>query len=353
MNPTLLVLVLAAQQGYWLGGREYEVTLAWNLEGRPDGFRPPAGAVLSAELSLGALTLSTTRVELDPDAPVAVKLAVPRVRVRTPMRWRYRVTHGQPAQELARGTLELQVFPDDVLADLAQGLRRQRVLVWDDAEALPALLARAEVPHERIADASGLTFSRPDTVLIGHDRLVGVPLEQSRLLAQAQRGATVVIFRQTRVARVAGHPVMERLSPAGLVWREDHPLLAELRPADLESTVAVAPRDGFGVRPLRLPPDEPALELAYYSDDLAGLPPGDRDALLLVEAVGSGRLVLCQLPLGDWAQDPRSQLLLRNVLAYAASRPEPTPAPPHRPAVPLPPRVPPQRTIAVPSGATP
>ena len=44
--------------------------------------------------------------------------------------------------------------------------------------------------------------------------------------------------------------------------------------------------------------------------------------------------MLCQLPLGPWDEDPRSQLFLGNLMSYLATRPEPTPPPSRRPNAP-------------------
>ena len=43
---------------------------------------------------------------------------------------------------------------------------------------------------------------------------------------------------------------------------------------------------------------------------------GPRFAAALTQTVGNGRLVLWQLPLGDWRSDPRSRRLLANAVDY-------------------------------------
>jgi hypothetical protein len=81
---------------------------------------------------------------------------------------------------------------------------------------------------------------------------------------------------------------------------------------------------------VQLPADAPVLEIGYWPRETPGREPVPIDALLAVKATGRGRIVLCQVPLGRWATDPRSQLFLRNALAYLATRPEPTPPPSQR-----------------------
>jgi hypothetical protein len=83
--------------------------------------------------------------------------------------------------------------------------------------------------------------------------------------------------------------------------------------------------------PIELPADEAALELAYWPPEIAATVPVPIDAMIAVKSVGSGRIVFCQLPMGDWTSDPRSQLFLYNALNYLSTRPEPTPRPSERP----------------------
>ena len=65
--------------------------------------------------------------------------------------------------------------------------------------------------------------------------------------------------------------------------------------------------------------------------EVAGNKPAPIDALVLTKTLGKGRIVLCQVPLGPWESDPRSQLFLVDALDYLASPVVPTPPPSRRP----------------------
>ena len=61
---------------------------------------------------------------------------------------------------------------------------------------------------------------------------------------------------------------------------------------------------------MQLPADEPALEIAFWPREIPGKEPVPIDALVVTKTLGKGRIVLCQVPLGPWQSDPRSQLFL-------------------------------------------
>lgn len=349
MKAALLVLVVAAQQGYWIGGQPQEISVAWNLA---DGAAAPAGARLHGELRLAGLAVHTVEAAMPAGGADAVTVAVevPRVRVRAPMTWAYRVTAADGA-ELAQGELPVSVFPAGILEGAGRRLRDRRTLVWDAAEGLPAALEQTAARFTRIDSAEGLAFARADLVLVGVDQLTGQPLEQSRLLAQAEQGGTVVVFAQRGVDSLAGYGLAPRAAAVDLDWRARHPLLAYLEERDLADWAEALAGADEQLQAILLPADEPALAVAAWPEAVPSADPAPIDALLVVKAVGRGRLVLCQLPTQEWTDEPRSQLLLRGVLNYAATRPEPTP-PPSRRRAPQPPPPASERTILVPSGAT-
>ena len=98
-------------------------------------------------------------------------------------------------------------------------------------------------------------------------------------------------------------------------------------PQDLHSWIAGVP----SLHVVQLPADEPVATVGSYPREVPGEQPVPIDAVLMSKSVGKGRLVVCQLPLGDWSKDPRSQMLLNNAVDYLLSRPEPTPRPSERP----------------------
>ncbi|MEK6239446.1 MAG: hypothetical protein N2C14_32410, partial [Planctomycetales bacterium] len=71
-----------------------------------------------------------------------------------------------------------------------------------------------------------------------------------------------------------------------------------------------------GVFPsIRIPAGDSVEKVAYWeqadSDARAA-----SHALLVHHPIGRGRLILCQIPLGLWKNDPRSQMLLANALEF-------------------------------------
>ena len=74
---------------------------------------------------------------------------------------------------------------------------------------------------------------------------------------------------------------------------------------------------------LQLPIGASALKIASMLPEVASETVVPTDALLLVKPMGRGRMVLCQIPLGPWNEDPRSQLFLRNAIDYLLTQPQP------------------------------
>ena len=81
---------------------------------------------------------------------------------------------------------------------------------------------------------------------------------------------------------------------------------------------------------------------------VAGQQPVALDALILTKTLDKGRIVLCQMPLGPWQSDPRSQLFLVDALDYLASPVVPTPPPSRRPRPVQPAPAPPVPSIVFP-----
>jgi hypothetical protein len=189
---------------------------------------------------------------------------------------------------------------------------------------------------------------RPDVLLVGLSMIGDSPFDQAPLAGLAESGTSVMIFRQSRPALLVGYPLAERDWIGRLSWLRDHPLLNGFEARDLDSWTS----SERTMRVIRLPADEPALEIGFYPPEVAGKRPPPLDALLLSKSVGKGRLVLCQIPLREWANDPRSQMLLRNSIDYLLTRPQPTPRPSERPTTrPTPPMEIP--TITLSPGDTP
>ncbi len=322
MNVAKILLVILSNNGHWLGGQEGRISIRWAA----DVQQPEA--VLVWDLTLNGIRVDGNQVAMARGSNFSVvRIKAPEVRVRTTMQWQYRLHQREDASEIARGLVTIHVYPDNLLAGLGKRMADKKIVVWDRAGQLSEVLARAKVPHQTIEHPSKLQFARPDVILVGRDELDGAPFAQSSLIGQARAGAGILIFKQTRARALAGYAVARRPVPSKLAWREDHLLLEQFRPEDLQSWLTGEQSDLWAIQ---LPADEPALEVGYWPREVPGEDPVPIDALLVAKAVGKGRVVLCQIPLGDWPSDPRSQRLLANALNYLTTRPEPTRPPSQR-----------------------
>ena len=341
MTKVALVLVAALNQGYWFGGDTGRISAQWAVA------EPVPEARLVWEMHTGEVQLTQGQVKLDPKGePSAIDIELPQVRARTAVRFTWRLVEEETAKTLDSGSLTVNLFPRNLLDDTGKLLADRHLVVWDKPTGVPACLKRAGIEHARIDDEGDLQFAETDIVLVGPDEIGDEPFDQSALLSLAESGRSVMIFAQRRPTRLVGYPLAPRKAAGKLEWRLDHPLLLDMDDQLVDSWLH---RRTKPPRALRLPADAPVLEVAFWPSQAPADTPAPIDALLAVKAVGSGRIVFCQLPLGDWTEDPRSELLLRNALAYLTTRPEPTPPPSRR--RPRPARVQPDEPIiTIPSG---
>jgi hypothetical protein len=343
MKLATLLIVILSNQGYWIGGQEATVT---TREAARGGL--PA-ADLSWELMFANVRLGNGRVAIAAhDGATTVRIAAPQCRVRIALHWNYRLTARGTGQVLEQGDIPIQLFPDDLLGDLAPRLSQKRLVIWDRVQGIPAVLDAAKAPYTRVDSENALQFAKADAVLVGAGMLGNSIFEQATLRALAEGGASVMIFEQKSAERLMGYSVAKRNAPTQLEWRLDHPLLRDFQPEDLQSWIAAMPALSI----LQLPANEPALELGYYGPEVSVNPPWPIDAVLVTKAAGAGRFVLCQIPLGDWVHDPRSQIILRNAIDYLLTRPQPTPRPSDR-LTPRPVELPQVPTIPLSSGGFP
>jgi len=313
MKLATVLIIIAANQGYWFGGREGTIALRAAVRG---GL--PAADV-AWELSYEHLRLAGGKVALAPD-DMTLALTPPSTRARITLHWSYRLQKRDSGAEIERGEIAIHVFPDDLMSGASQRIGHKRLIVWDLPSGLPEVLNRARVPFTRIASADRLQAVDADMLLVGPQAVGNSPFVQTPLIRLAEAGTSVMVFRQDGPSTLLGYDLATRDVPRGLEWRADHPLLNNFQPDDLQSWLKG--RSSLAV--VRLPADEPALEIGHYPREVAGAPPAPIDAVLLSKSVGAGRLVLCQLPLGDWQADPRSQIVLRNAIDYLLSPPQQT-----------------------------
>ncbi len=319
MNLVTAIIVLLAQHGYWVGGQEYPVNFAWTVRANP----PPA--TVRWTLLAGEVRLAEGQMPLPGNGAegATLTLRAPEVRVPTQLTLRYTVrTADAEGRELCSGSEPIRVFPPIDLKPLAGRLGERELAVWDADDGLPLVLSAQTVPHRRLENISDLLTTRADLILVGPDRL-----DDEQALAilrdQAARGASIMIFRQSRIGRLQAYRLARRPGTA-LRWRTEHPLLSDLPAEAWQSLI------GAEEIALEVPVDHPALELAFYPPEVHSAQPLPLDALLLTQTIGNGRIVFCQLAAGDWSRDPRSQALLRSTLQYLLMRPVPTPPPSQR-----------------------
>ena len=318
MNHAAIVIITLLNQGFWFGGQQGEIGVEWTAE------RGRADAVVQWELNCGLAPLAAGRVALPADPKlVKIRLSPPAVRVVTDAELVYRVKRADNGKLLAEGHAAIHIYPNDLLASLAARLGGKSLAVWDEPDGLPALLKEAKIPFTRIADESGLQLRRYDILVVGVDQLTDRPFAQAKLLGQVESGMSALVLRQSRVKSLAGYPLHQRPAPDKLVWRDRQTVLQHVRARAL--TV------GQESLAIRLPADEPALELVYWPRENPGIQPVPIDALLVAKTLGRGRIVLCQVPLGPWKEDPLAQGLLVDSVDYFAAAPEPTLPPSRRP----------------------
>ncbi|MHC4717565.1 MAG: hypothetical protein ACYS5V_11385, partial [Planctomycetota bacterium] len=222
-------------------------------------------------------------------------------------------------RKLTEGVADLHLYPPKLLAGSSKLMSGKRLFVWDRPEGLPAVLADAGIAHTRIDNEKALSLARPAMIIVGPDRIPDQPFAQTALVGQAREGAGVLILAQSRLPRLAGMPLRRRLPPQRLTWRPEHPLartLRTLRPSEMTAMVWA----------LALPVGAPGLAVGFWPREPPGRAPVPVSALVVVRSVGKGRLVFCQMPLGDWRSDPRSQLFLADALDYMSGPVQPTPA---------------------------
>ena len=357
MNAASLIIVIASNAGHWLSGTDGTVTASWTAR---EGAVP---ARLVWELRLDGAPLAKDSVTLNaPKVPEGAgggapdstfKIRCPDVRARTTLQLRWQIEPREGGEQLGRGDLQIYAYPPDLTAGWDKLLQGRHVVVIDKRDGLPAILSSAKVEHTRLEGVARLALERPGVILIGPEALDASPFDQAPLIELARAGASVMAFRQTGMRVLAGYPLSTRAAPPAIEWERRHPLLARFEEADLASWLESWRREGSGnlTGVMELPADEPAMAVAAWDGvpRAAGDPPGPVTALLMTRTIGKGRLVLCQMPLGDWRTDPRAQQFLSNALDYLVSPPEPTPRPSERrrpderPTAPVP-------TITIPSG---
>ncbi len=319
MNLSVAVLlVVLSGEGYWFGGHTEMIQFHWNVK------EPTSPAAITWRLACGDARLASGRIALPAkDRTAKVQLKVPEVRVPTQMQFIYRAEQAGQPKPIAEGVVTVEVYPDNLLATVAERMKGKKVFVWDDAAGLPALFKSHGAQSVHVRSEADLQFVLPDLLIVAADQLGREVREQEKPLNLVVAGTSVLVLRQTKPATLAGYRLAQRSAPPKLAWLADHPLTRSLHLFAISSL-------GTDAWTIRLPADEPALEIGWCANVSPGRMPAPIDALVVVKAVGKGRIVLCQVPLGPWESDPRSQLFLAGALDYLVSPVVPTPAPSRR-----------------------
>jgi len=340
MKTAAALIVILSNQGYWFGGQPGTIRVSWAMKG------PVPEAVLAWELKVDEVPLGSGLIRMGPGDPASeLTVTVPEVRVRTPMRWHYRVQASEDGTLLCEGEEVIHIYPGSLLAGLNRLWKGKRVLVWDSPDGLGSVLSEAGIACRRIAKGPDLQTVAGELIVVGPDQLGNDAFAQASLDGLARSGAGVLVFAQTKVDTLFGFAVARRAGTASLEWRAGHPLLKGFDTKSLQTLTGA----GRQLWAIQLPADAPVLEIGFWPREISGDRPVPIDALLSVQTVGAGRIVLCQIPLGPWERDPRSQMVLANALRYLATRPEPT-LPPSQRRPRRPPRSESRPTITIPPG---
>ena len=316
MKLAALVIIALSHQGYWFGNQEQSISLRPAIKEKfPEADRVWEITLDDALLGRGKSPISNA---ID---PARIQLKLPESRTRVSLRWKYRIIAHNGDKELEKGAIPLYLFPNDLTAALTDRLQGKRLVVWASAGDLTQLLERAKIPFTRVDSEQKLQFLQADIILVGENRIRDGLFDSSLAVNLAKSGASVIIFRQSEVNHLLAYHLEVRNTPVRLDWRMDHPLLSGFTETDLQSLVS--PTKSLKI--MELPLQTAALVLAAYPPEVPALWPEPTDAVLLTQSIGKGRIVLCQLPLGDWLQDPRSQMFFANAIDYLLTRPQPTP----------------------------
>ncbi|MBN1506181.1 MAG: hypothetical protein JW955_05020 [Sedimentisphaerales bacterium] len=344
MIAAKILMLILSNEGHWFGGQAGTISAQWAAQ-----FEQPE-AVLKWDLLIGEVCVAGDQLAVQRGSKASVvTVTPPEVRARTRMRWVYHLYQRGDGKEIDAGEAAVQVYPAPKADRLKDRLPDRRIAVWDTAGGLADALSKAGLEFRRIRKAADLQLSRVDVVLVGPDELRHEVFDQSPLIALAEAGAGVVLFEQRRPRSLAGYALMRRTASIRPTWRGNHPLMSGLEVDDVQSWLGGPGKEIWAVE---LPADEPVLEIGHWPPVVEGPRPGPVQVVLAVKAVGKGRMIVSQIPLGPWDTDPRTQQFLDNVLGYLGTRPEPTPRPSER-QVTRPVASQPVPTIAIPSGATP
>ncbi|MGD0463714.1 MAG: hypothetical protein ABSB74_14605 [Tepidisphaeraceae bacterium] len=264
--------------------------------------------VVRWRLARDAASIANGQRTIDPKKTTNIHLLLPRARARCELLWSYRLAATDTGKEIEGGEITIHLFPPIDFSQ-AMNLGARRLVILDPTRQIATLL-RWQNPRAKIleiADASQLETARADILIIAPNSLEDSPLAQQPVLRQAESGAQLVIFEQTRCKKLAGYAVTTRPSQ-DIFWNRSHALLCGLNEADLNCWT-----EHETLYSLQLPTDASAEPLAWWPSQTPS------KILMAIVPFGAGRVIFCQLPEPDLPADPRCQTILRNSLIYFQS----------------------------------
>ncbi len=230
MIAAKILMLILSNEGHWFGGQAGTISAQWAAQ-----FEQPE-AVLKWDLLIGEVRVAGDQLAVQRGSKASVvTVTPPEVRVRTRMRWVYRLYQRGDGKEIDTGETVVQVYPVPKADRLKGRLRDRRIAVWDTAGGLADTLAKAGLEFKRIRKAADLQLSRVDVVLVGPNELRDELFDQSPLIALAEAGAGVVLFEQRHPRSLAGYPLMRRTAAIRPTWRSNHPLISGLEVDDMQS----------------------------------------------------------------------------------------------------------------------
>ena len=318
----VLLIVVLAHGGFWFGGRPNRVDWTWNL---------PAAQIPAAEfrwrLQYGKIVMASGTVPLAAGKEAgSLDVTLPEFRAPSDLVLHYDLVTAGAGDVLESGGVPLHGVPDGLLGQAGKLVAKKKIAVLDSNDGLADLMKRAGVDFWRIAGLSDLQLASPDILIIGQDAL-GDVLAQDDLLDRACAGANIVVLAQNRTKQTVGYALGDHSTRAALAMAQRHPLLIGFTLEDMQAWARC--RDAL--RAVQLPANEPAHELLYWPVETPGKEASPIDALAVTRTMApaqkgqpAGRIILFQIPLSDWRDDPRGSMLMANILEYTVTGAQPT-----------------------------
>jgi hypothetical protein len=304
MLSAALLIVSLLNEGHWYGERAAMVEFSMPV----CGIDEPVD--VEWELRIASLRLAGGRVRLSPNSGTAMlSLTTPCVRTAVHAEFRYRAFVGD-TDAIDAGAESVVLYPATILDGLGRRLRDRRVFVFESERQLTAHLRSAGIDCQLVANTGRLLFERPDILIVAEDQLVDDLFLEAELVNLARNGVQIGLFRQGRVRRLLGYELCRPPATMNSEWLSGHGLFDGLCTEDLRRAAA----RGGELLALRVPVGDSGCPLGWLATVACTESRTSQAALVMEKRVGAGRIVAVQVPLRRLEDDPRAELLLRNML---------------------------------------